>query len=308
MPDPPAFRHVAILGVGLIGGSFGMALRARGMAREVVGIGRNADRLRMAVDLGAVDSWTLNIEEGVHKADLLYIATPVRSVIPLLIEAVPFLDGNCVVTDAGSTKGEICRAAKELLDDSATFVGGHPMAGSEEAGVAAARVDLFEGSTYVLTPDAETGLDVVRRLTATAEGIGARVLLMDPDEHDKCVAVVSHLPHVMAAALILLAEEAAERNPMLFELVAGSFRDMTRVAASPPVLWRDICLTNASAVGESAEALSFALCRAVQYMRSGDSEGLERWFHEAKIARDDLYGSAQPEDPGPGSNSSVPRC
>jgi len=137
MPDPPAFKRVAILGVGLIGGSFGMALRAKRMAREVVGIGRSTDRLRMAADLGAVDSWTLDIEEGVHKADLFYIATPVRSVIPLLAEALPFLDANCVVTDAGSTKSEICRAATELLEERAAFVGGHPMAGSEEAGVAA---------------------------------------------------------------------------------------------------------------------------------------------------------------------------
>lgn len=307
MPDPPAFKRVAILGVGLIGGSFGMALRAKRMAREVVGIGRSTDRLRMAADLGAVDSWTLDIEEGVHKADLFYIATPVRSVIPLLAEALPFLDANCVVTDAGSTKSEICRAATELLEERAAFVGGHPMAGSEEAGVAAARADLFEGSTYVLTPDAETGLDAIRRLSATIEGIGARVVVMDPDEHDRCAAVVSHLPHVMAAALVLLAQEAAERNPVLFELVAGSFRDMTRVAASPPVLWRDICLTNASTVGESAAGLFSAIARAVEYMRSGDSESLGRWFADAKAARDELYGCSESQDQGPASDFSVPQ-
>ena len=279
------FRCVAVIGVGLIGGSFGMALRNRGLAGKVVGVGRNEGRLQRAVDVGAVDSWTLDLEEGVTGADLVYIATPVGMVLDFVERALPFIGKECIITDGGSTKAEICLGADEIVGDRAAFVGGHPMAGSEEAGVEAARESLFEGSTYVLTPTPSTSPEAVEKMRLVAEAIGARVLLMDPEEHDRCVAVISHLPHVMAAALALLAQKESECSPHLFDLVAGSFRDMTRVAGSSPVLWRDICLSNAPAVRRTVDEMVALMSQAAELMEAGDSKSLEDWFSAARSVR-----------------------
>lgn len=289
MADQAEFRRVAVIGVGLIGGSFGMALRDRGLAEVVVGVGRNEGRLQRAADLGAVDSWTLDLREGVTGADLVYIATPVGLVFDFVAKALPSVGPDCIITDAGSTKAEICRRADALVGDRATFVGGHPMAGSEEAGVEAARSDLFEGSTYVLTPTSATKREAVEKMRRVAEGIGARTLVMDPEAHDRCVAVISHFPHVMAAALALLAQQESERNPDLLDLVAGSFRDMTRVAGSPPVLWRDICMSNVNAVSEAAAEFGRLVDQAVELMQTGDARSLEDWFAGAKLVRDSIY-------------------
>jgi prephenate dehydrogenase len=169
------------------------------------------------------------------------------------------------------------------------FVGGHPMAGSEEAGVEAAREGLFDGTTYVLTPTSATNPDAVDMMRRVIERVGACPLLMDPDEHDRCVAIISHFPHVMAAALALLAQQESESNPHLFDLMAGSFRDMTRVAGSPSVLWRDICLSNATAVGEAAGEFRQLVDRAIELMQAGDAKSLEDWFSAAKSVRDSAY-------------------
>lgn len=308
MADHPEFRRVAVIGVGLIGGSFGMALRNRGLAEEVVGVGRNEGRLQSAVNLGAVDSWTLDTEEGVTGADLVYIATPVGMVLDFITRALPFVDSDCLITDAGSTKAEICRRADELVGDRAMFVGGHPMAGSEESGVEAAREGLFEGTTYVLTSTSATNPEAVERMRRVVERVGARVVLMEPDEHDRCVAVISHFPHVMAAALALLAQQESESDPHLFDLAAGSFRDMTRVAGSPSVLWRDICLSNAVAVGEAAGEFRRLVDQAIELMQAGDAKSLEDWFSAAKAVRDSVYGvesrKSKVEDPCPDKSAS----
>lgn len=290
MADEPRFSRVAVIGVGLIGGSFGMALRSRGLADEVVGIGRNPERLSRAVELGAVSSWTLALEEGVREADLVYIATPVGAVVDFVARAAPLLSPGCIITDAGSTKGRICAGADALT---ARFVGGHPMAGSEAAGVEHARESLFEGTTYVLTPTKSTSPEALDGMARLAERLGARVSLMDPDEHDRCVAVISHLPHVMAAALALAARKESECCPQLFDLVAGSFRDMTRVAGSSPVLWRDICLSNVNAVKAAAGEFTRLLSQAVAIMEDGDERSLEDWFAAARSVRNSVY---PPED------------
>lgn len=289
MASKPPFRRVAVIGVGLIGGSFGMALRDRGLADEVVGVGRNEGRLQRAVELGAADSWTLDLREGVTGADLVYIATPVGLVIDFIAKALHFVGADCIITDAGSTKAEICARADRVVGDRAMFVGGHPMAGSEEAGVEAARGDLFEGTTYVLTPTCATDPEAVEKTRHLAEGIGARVLVMDPEAHDRCVAVISHFPHLMAAALALLAQQESGRNPHLLDLVAGSFKDMTRVAGSPPVLWRDICMSNVTAVSEAAAEFGRLVGQAVELMEAGDGRSLEDWFAGAKLVRDSIY-------------------
>jgi len=282
----PNFNCVAIIGVGLIGGSFGMALKKHRLAGSVIGIGRNPDRLQRAVELGAIDRWSLDASAGVRGADLIYIATPVGLELDFVQRVLPSAKPGCIITDAGSTKAEICRGADVLVKDRAAFVGGHPMAGSEAAGVEAARADLFEDTTYVLTPTVHTDSEALEKMHHIVEGIGARPLAMDPEIHDRCAAVISHLPHVIAAGLTLLAQEESAANPQVLELVAGSFRDMTRVAGSPPVLWRDICLTNTKAIKDAVDEFRRLIDQAVALMEGGDAQALEDWFGAAKIVRD----------------------
>jgi prephenate dehydrogenase len=266
-----------------------MALKKRGLAEKVIGIGRSPDRLKRAEELTAVDVWSTDLESAVGEVDLVYVSTPVGLELDFIRRMVPSVKADCVITDAGSTKAEICRGADALVEGRARFVGGHPMAGSEETGVEAAHPDLFEGATYVLTPTASTdpeALAVVRKL---AEAIGSRVVLLSPEVHDRCVAVISHLPHLIAASLVSLAEEHSVRDPQVFELIAGSFRDMTRVAGSSPVLWRDICLTNADPIADAAERFKRLLDEGITAISAGDGDSFEEWFAKAKQVRDKLF-------------------
>lgn len=287
----------AIIGVGLIGGSFGMALRKRGLAGRVVGIGRNSQRLQRGADLGAVDSWTTDLQAGVRDADLVYVSTPVGMEVEFIRQVVPHAKPGCVITDAGSTKSEVCRGADALMREGVRFVGGHPMAGSEAAGVESAKPDLFVNAAYVLTPTERTDPDALALVHSLAEGIGSRIIVMDPESHDRCAAVISHLPHLIAAALVSLAKEQSSRDPQVGDLIAGSFRDMTRVAGSPPVIWRDICMTNVGAIREAAEVFQRLLDEGVKLVEAKDGEAFEDWFASAKAVRDSLVKATDSEAP-----------
>jgi len=283
----------AIVGVGLIGGSFGMALKKRRLADKVIGVGRNPERLQRAVDLGAVESWVTDLESGVREADLIYVSTPVGLELDFIRRIVRYAKAGCVITDAGSTKAEICRGADDLMKEGISFVGGHPMAGSESVGVDAANPDLFVNAAYVLTPTKDTNPDALALVHGLAEGIGSRIIVMDPESHDRCAAVISHLPHLIAAALVSLAQSQSLTDPQVFDLIAGSFRDMTRVASSSPVLWRDICLTNPEAIQSVAETFKRLLDEGVKLIQSGDGDAFEKWFASAKEVRDSLNRGAQ---------------
>ncbi|MCL6518381.1 MAG: prephenate dehydrogenase [Armatimonadetes bacterium] len=285
--------NVAIVGVGLIGGSFGMALKKRGLAESVIGIGRNPERLQKAVDLGAIDEWMTDIKAGVRDADLVYISTPVGLEVHFIQQAVMAAPNGCIITDAGSTKGEICRQADRIVRKDVHFVGGHPMAGSEMTGVEAANPELFVNATYVLTPTSATSPEAMAVVQKLAEAIGSKVIVMDPEAHDWCVAAVSHLPHIIAAALVSMAHEYSLKNPQVFNLVAGSFRDMTRVASSSPVLWRDICLTNVEEIQKAAESFKQHLTEGLRTLESNDGEAFMKWFGSAKQIRDSIFWPPQ---------------
>jgi cytidylate kinase len=255
-----------------------MALKKRGLAREVVGIGRNAERLQRAVDLHAIDRFSTDIRSGVEDADLVYISTPVGLEVDFIRRIAPLVKPGCIVTDAGSTKQEIVREVEETLSDSSFFVGGHPMAGSEQTGVEAATPDLFVDATYVFTPTERTNPAALALIRGLAEEIGSKVVVMDPDAHDRCAAVISHLPHIIAAALVDLAQSQSREDPQVFDMIAGSFRDMTRVAASSPDLWRDICKTNADEIKRAAETFKSLLDGGLTALESGD---FEAWFANA---------------------------
>ena len=284
-PDNFIFETVAIIGVGLIGGSIGMAIKKDGLAKNVIGIGRNEQKLMQAKILGAIDYYSLDMKTGAADADLIIICTPVRKIVNTLRQLSKSLKPGAVLTDVGSTKHEIVRNAMDVLPDNVSFIGGHPMAGSEKAGVEAAFPDLFLGATYILTPTDATDITAVGKMTTLAESIGARVEIMTPEKHDAAVAVVSHLPHAMAAALLHQAEAAQMNSDKVFRIAAGSFRDLTRISDSPPEIWRDIFLTNADSICDAIDDFQKHLSELKDALLECDEEILLKYFENAQNIR-----------------------
>lgn len=278
------FSRVAIVGVGLIGGSLGMALRAGRFSQQVVGVGRNPATLEKAVGLRAIDTFTTDFAQGVSDADLVVLATPVGQILADLGRLAPLLKPGAVVTDVGSSKQDIAHAGDAHLPGGA-FVAGHPMAGSERAGVEAARPDLFQEATWALTPTDRTDDKALQSVRRMAQALGARVLTLSAEEHDRCVAVTSHLPHVLAYALSAIAGEQAGTAPHLYDLAAGSFASGTRVAASPPELWHEIAMTNRNALAEAVRACRAELDLVLLALETGDSDALLAAFRRGNEAR-----------------------
>jgi prephenate dehydrogenase len=277
------FERIAIVGIGLIGGSFGLALKRRRPEIEVVGITRREATLAAARAMGAVDRGSMD-PTAAAGADLVFLATPVCSMGSLLRETAPHLAAGAVVTDAGSTKSRLCAELPSLLPEHADYVGGHPMAGCERFGVENARADLFEGATWVLTPSARGREENVARLEALIAELGARPVRMECEQHDVAAARISHLPHVAAAALAECAPGPVP-DAVLSLLAAGGFRDTTRIAASSPEMWRDICLTNADALLDALDDYESALGRFRTALEQKDGAALEEAFASGREAR-----------------------
>ena len=268
--EPP---RAVIVGTGLIGGSIGLALRARGW--HVTGRDRDRARAARAVELGALDA--VGDDTG---AELTFVATPVGAVVA---EARAALAAGGIVTDVGSVKSPIVGGV-----DHSRFVGGHPMAGSEQEGVEGADASLFEGTTWVLTPAQTTDPDAYARVRSVVSSLGADVVALPPERHDALVAVVSHVPHLTAATLMGLAAQGAEEHAALLRLAAGGFRDMTRVAAGHPGIWPDICAENRVAIVEALDRLIAAVGDMRALVDAGDRAGLLRVLERAREARVNL--------------------
>lgn len=286
---PLKFGTVAIVGVGLIGGSLGMALRTRRLAHRVIGIGRSAERLEKAAALGAIDRGTTDLGEGVADADVVVLCTTVGHIVETLAETLAVVKPGAAVTDVGSTKGEIVRRAA----GAALFVGGHPMAGSEQAGVEAATPLLFEEATWAITPTEGTDPRALRMVEMLAREVGAATLTLTPDAHDAMLAVTSHLPHVLASALMRQAAATQGTYPQTRRLTAGSFADATRVAASSPEIWRDVCLTNQDALRAALAAFRGQLDLLEAAITEGDSSRIEAFFAEGAEAKRGWQSLAQ---------------
>jgi prephenate dehydrogenase len=283
--DQPGFERVAILGVGLIGGSLGLALRARGLAGRVTAYSRTADTRRRAVELGAADAAADSPEACVAGADLVYLATPVDAIAPSLAQVAAHLAPGCLVTDAGSSKAALVAAAEAACPPGCHFVGGHPMTGREQMGVEFARADLFEQMAYAITPSAASDPAAVARLTALATALGARPVVLSPADHDQAVAAISHLPHLLAAALVLNTESRAAEGQAVWELAAGSLGCGTRVAAGGSALWRQILVSNRDAVVAAVSQYQMLLDRLATRLAEGDGDGLEQLLEDARRVR-----------------------
>jgi prephenate dehydrogenase len=289
--NTPPVNQLAILGVGLIGGSVALALKQAGQVDRIIGAGRNMDTLAEAIKLGVIDEAT-TMEEAVRTADVVMLATPVGQ-FPRIMQAItPHLKPEAVITDAGSTKTDVVAAARAHMGKHLPrFVPAHPIAGAEKSGVGAARADLFMGKHVVLTPLPETSPDAIEVAQLLWQSCGAKVSQMTPLMHDQVFAAVSHLPHLLAFALV--AELANRSNAeQLFGYAAGGFRDFTRIAASSPEMWRDISLANKEPLLKELKAYQDHIAYLAAILEQGDGVALEALFQRASIARNNWNKSS----------------
>lgn len=282
-------KKFVIFGVGLIGGSVALALKkAHGLgigATHIVGIGRTEKSLNTALQLGVIDQAETSVKAACSDADVILIAAPVAQTSAILESIKPHLSKDTVITDAGSTKGDVLAAAQAILGEQfSQFVGAHPIAGAEKSGVTVAKSDLFIGKNVVLTPTPETNIHAVRRATELWKICGAKVSEMSAETHDDIFAAVSHLPHFLAFALV---DDIASRPnaEQLFSFAASGFRDFTRIAGSSPEMWRDISLANKTALLSEISAFEKELSILKQLLANEDGIGLQALFERASVAR-----------------------
>ena len=293
-------RKVVIFGTGLIGGSFARALKAAGAAQHIVGVGRHPEVTARALELGIIDEAAASVQDAMRGADLVLLAAPVAQTASILRSLLPFLETGTVVTDAGSTKSDVVAAARNVMGDRiGQFVPGHPIAGRETNGPDAAIPDLYRGKKTVLTPLPENAQDAIGRVAAAWTACGAVIHKLDAEEHDRIFAAVSHLPHLLAYALV----DDIARKPhadQLFQYAASGFRDFTRIAGSSPEMWRDISLANREALLSELDAYLAQLTRMRTMLASQDAEGLASIYTSARNARERWIATIEAaEQPAP---------
>lgn len=280
------YKKVAIVGVGLMGGSLGMALREKVLAEKVMGWGRSVSKLRTAQKVGAIGSWTLSREEALDQAGLLVFATPMnvtKQIGPAWFVSVP---PGCLITDLGSVKGKVVEELTEITGPSLSYVSSHPLCGSEKTGVTAARPDLFEDRLCLLTPVAKTKKRALSEIQNLWQALGMRVVSMAPLRHDRIMAAVSHLPHLAAAALV---NQVGDEK--LLDYVGTGFLDSTRIAASDPLLWLEIIRQNRENISRQLELLADNLELLKKIIQEDQVSRLRAWLQNARLRRQKLNNS-----------------
>ncbi len=284
--SPVHFRKITIVGVGLLGGSLGLAIKKRALADEVTGYVRRAASIAECLKAGAVDSCTCDLNEAVADADLIVLCTPLAQMRTLLKEMLPAIKRGAIVTDVGSVKATVVKELEPLVAKAgAHFIGSHPMAGAEKTGVAAARVDLFNHAVCVVTPTKKSNRAALRATEQLWKSVGARVMRLAPELHDELVSRSSHLPHVAAATLANLVLDPAhpKSQPLL---CANGFRDTTRIASGSPEMWRDIALANRKNLNLALSAFIHDLKKIQAVLKKGDEKAAEKFFQQGKNRRD----------------------
>ena len=281
-------NKLCIIGVGLIGGSLARALRAGGHVREVSGYGRSIANLQLAVELGVIDRVEVSLADAARLADVIVLAVPVGGMAEILQQLAPLLTDQVIVTDVGSVKGAVVAAARAALGARFPhFVPGHPIAGREQSGVAASVPDLFRHRRVILTPGTETDSTALARVRTMWEAAGAETIELTAEDHDRILSVSSHLPQMLATCLMDMVVRHDDHRAIL-DCAAGGFRDVTRIAGSDPVMWRDICLTNRDALVNALRQYHVELRDLISAVEKGDGEWLLDTFTRAKHARDGL--------------------
>ncbi|HWR40900.1 MAG TPA: prephenate dehydrogenase/arogenate dehydrogenase family protein [Patescibacteria group bacterium] len=287
-------KKITIIGFGLIGGSLGMAFKAaQGAAVLITAVDHDPKTVAASLKLGAADQGTDDPTAGVQDADLIFLCTPVLQIPALVKTIAPHLKKGAIVSDVCSTKGYVMECMEKDLPDHCSYIAGHPMAGRELSGVGAAHKDLFKGRWYILIPHAKASPQALEQVGEVVGWTEAQITVMDVDRHDWCTAVISHLPHVAAAAMVnLLAqspdETGADCGPLYHKLAGGGFRDTTRIASSNPDMWADVCLTNDTAIIKNLERFQGILNQVIAQIREGDRQGLYDYFAAAQQSRNRL--------------------
>jgi prephenate dehydrogenase len=280
---------IAVIGVGLIGGSLGLGLIKIPDIR-IIGIPRREETVQEALRRGAIDEGTTDPKKGVAEADVVFICTPINLIVPVLKEIAPALKKGAIVADVGSSKAEIVSQAERIMPKGTYFVGGHPMAGKERVKLSAANADLFRDATYILTVTSKTSKKALAEVARLVGKLGAKVVQMDPRLHDLVVAGISHMPLAVAAALVGTVEHADKGKDEMMACAASGFRDATRIASGDPVLGVDMFTTNKKAVLMMLSAFKRSLSRVEKLIKEGDPEKIEKELELAKIFRDSIYG------------------
>jgi prephenate dehydrogenase len=291
-------ERIAVVGVGLLGGSIGLALRAAGYTGRRVGIGRRMESLQKALNYDAVDEVTCDVPAGVAEAQMVILGTPVGMFESLLGRMAPALRPGTLVTDVASTKMEVARLAAKLLPQSVRFVGSHPMAGSEKSSVEYARADLFDDALCLITPNRNTPAATVEQVSAFWQALGGRTVTLSPARHDKLLARISHLPHAVAAALVQIS-----LRDRAIELAGPGFGDATRIASGEPAMWTDIFRTNAGSMVQAIDLLIAELQRFRERLVKDDAQGIEKWLASSKLTRDQWVALRYEQSHKPRGNS-----
>lgn len=277
-------RRLGLVGLGLLGGSVAKAARAQGLADEIVAVGRERSRLEPALRDGTIDRASTDLAEGVAGVDFCLLATPVATLSALLPDVWGALPSDAAVTDVGSTKAAIVATAERLaVGRPLAFVGSHPMAGSEQAGYRVSRADLFRGATVIITPTERTDWQAVKRVGAFWEALGGRLVTLDPVTHDRATAAISHLPHLVADALV---DAVVRMDPRFFEVAGRGFKDTTRIAASDPQMWREIFQENRAGLAEALTAFRAALDALEGLIARGDAAAVEAELDRIRRVRE----------------------
>jgi prephenate dehydrogenase len=283
------FQQITIVGVGLLGGSLARVCKKKGLVEKVVGFGRHPERLKKAQELGIIDSYATDLQTAVKHADLVVLCTPVSNLGPIAGEMTPFLKPGCIVTDVGSVKKTVVGDIQSQLPDSVYFVGSHPIAGGEKSGFEASSADLFEQQKCIVTPTPKTNASALARVTELWEQTGMQVINLDVEEHDTIFGAVSHLPHVIAYTLMnTIGDISTKNHAEVISFSGGGLRDITRIAASSPALWRDICLSNKKPVLSLIDKFQTTLQQVRNTLENEDGQLLEQTFQTANKYRSNL--------------------
>ena len=280
---------LAIIGVGLIGGSLGLCLKDKlGDKIFITGLCRTENSMQRAMELGAVDLATSDIKKVVNDADIIFLSPPVLQIVPMVKKILPFIKSGAIITDAGSTKQFIWQELKKILPPDIFYIAGHPMTGREKSGVEAADKNLFKGKAYVIVEDTGAPLEAHEKLMNALRLTEANFLTIDIAKHDRCASIISHVPHLTAAALVTLLNDAGDDLDSCLKLVGGGFKDTTRIASSNADMWADICMTNGEAISTHLRDLQKILGNVIVAIENHDRQAVHDYFARSKARRDKI--------------------